>query len=144
MRAGGVSSRPEVSLRTLPQASARCELCGLGGLSARPEISTRTPSQASARCDIQRHSTLQTSFPCIHRYEIDRYCSHSRQPGRQWNMTPRNQTTYLQMTIKHRQRHSALRRSGLQAATISEPLSVVRWSMRWSVRWWSVRHSMRW
>ena len=33
---------------------------------------------------------------------------------------------------------------GLQATTISEPLSLVRWSMRWSVRWWSVRQSMRW
>ena len=33
---------------------------------------------------------------------------------------------------------------GLQAATISEPLSLVRWSMRWTVRWWSVRQSMKW
>ena len=33
---------------------------------------------------------------------------------------------------------------GLQAATISEPLSLVRWSMKWSVRWWSVRQTLTW
>ena len=51
------------------------------------------------------------------------------------NMTPRYQTTYLQMTINQRQSHSTLRHSGLHSVTISEPFSVVRWLMRWSVRW---------